>query len=60
MLEPGTVGDAQVQMRRVLHIDDPAVFHPSMNALAQGLENALYLKASWLQPFAAAPTTPRP
>lgn len=39
MVEPGTVGDAQTQLRDVLHIDDPATFHASMNALEQDLEN---------------------
>jgi serpin B len=38
MLEPGTSGDAQRQLRRLLHIDDPAGFHASMNALEASLE----------------------
>lgn len=38
MLEPGTVDVAQAQMRTLLRIDDPAVFHASMNALEQDLE----------------------
>jgi len=37
-LEPGTNGDAQTQIRRLLRIDDPAAFHASMNALEQNLE----------------------
>lgn len=39
MLEPGTVGDAQTQMRTLLHIDDPVAFHASMNALQQNLQS---------------------
>jgi serpin B len=38
MVEPGTVEAAQQQMRTLLRIDDPAVFHDSMNALEQDLE----------------------
>ncbi|HSJ91660.1 MAG TPA: serpin family protein [Ilumatobacter sp.] len=38
MVEPGTVEAAQEQMRTLLRIDDPAVFHASMNALEQDLE----------------------
>jgi len=38
MLEPGTVGDAQTQLRKLLHIDDPTAFHAAMNALEQNLE----------------------
>ena len=38
MLEPGTVGDAQTQLRNLLQIDDSAKFHASMNALQQALE----------------------
>ena len=38
MMEPGTVGDAQTQVRELLHIDDPAAFHTSMSALEQNLE----------------------
>lgn len=38
MMEPGTVGDAQGQLRELLHIDDPAAFHASMSALEQDLE----------------------
>lgn len=38
MVEPGTVDVAQEQMRTLLRIDDPAVFHASMNALEQDLE----------------------
>ena len=41
MLEPGTVGDAQTQLRTLLHIDDPAAFHGSMNALEQNLESRM-------------------
>ncbi len=41
MVEPGAVGDAQTQFRDVLHIDDPAAFHASMNALEQNLESRL-------------------
>jgi serpin B len=38
MLEPGTVGAAQTQLRGLLHIDDPVAFHAAMNALEQNLE----------------------
>lgn len=38
MLEPGTVGDAQTQLRELLRIEDPTAFHASMNALEQSLE----------------------
>ncbi len=38
MLEPGTVADAQSQLRTLLSIDDPAAFHASMNGLEQALE----------------------
>lgn len=38
MVEPGTVNEAQQQIRRVLRVDDPAAFHSSMNALEQDLE----------------------
>jgi serpin B len=38
MLEPGTVGDAQSQLRRLLRIDDPVKFHASMNAVQRNLE----------------------
>jgi serpin B len=38
MLEPGTVGDAQTQLRKLLHIGDPVAFHAAMNALEQNLE----------------------
>ncbi|MGI8793957.1 MAG: serpin family protein, partial [Acidimicrobiales bacterium] len=38
MVEPGTVEAAQEQMRTLLRINDPAVFHASMNALEQDLE----------------------
>ena len=41
MLEPGTVGDAQTQLRKLLRISDPVVFHASMNALEQDLESRL-------------------
>ena len=41
MLEPGTVGDAQTQLRTLLRISDPAAFHASMNALEQDLESRL-------------------
>lgn len=39
MVEPGAIGDAQTQLRDVLHIEDPVTFHASMNALEQDLEN---------------------
>ncbi len=39
MLEPGTVGDGQTQIRELLGIDDPTAFHESMNALEQSLES---------------------
>ena len=39
MVEPGATGEAKSQLADVLHIDDPAVFHPSMNALEQELES---------------------
>ena len=35
MLEPGAVGDAQANLRRLLRVDDPAAFHSSMNALTR-------------------------
>lgn len=38
MVEPGTVDTAQQQMRALLRIDDPDIFHASMNAFAQDLE----------------------
>jgi serpin B len=38
MLEPGTTGDAQAQLRDLLRIDDPDAFHAAMNALEQSLE----------------------
>jgi serpin B len=38
MLEPGAVGDAQTQLRTVLHIKDAGAFHAAMNALEQNLE----------------------
>jgi serpin B len=38
MLEPGTVGDAQTQLRSLLRIADPVAFHASMNSLEQDLE----------------------
>jgi serpin B len=38
MVEPGTVDIAQEQMRTLLRINDPAVFHASMNAMEQDLE----------------------
>ncbi len=38
MLEPGAVGEARSQLRRLLGIDDPDAFHASMNALEQSLE----------------------
>lgn len=38
MTEPGTVDDAQQQLRSTLRIDDPTAFHSSMNALEQDLE----------------------
>ena len=39
MLEPGSTGEAQTQLRALLHIDDPAAWHDSINALAQALES---------------------
>lgn len=43
MLEPGagdgTTDDVQAQFRDVLHFDDSAAFHASMNALEQALES---------------------
>ncbi len=39
MLEPGTVDDAQEQMRALLRIEDPVAFHASMNALQLDLES---------------------
>lgn len=39
MMEPGAVGEAQTQLRTLLHIDDPAAFHASMSALEQSLED---------------------
>ncbi len=38
MLEPGTVGLAQSQLRTLLRIEDPVAFHSSMNALQHDLE----------------------
>jgi serpin B len=38
MLEPGTVGDAQTQLRTLLRINDPPTYHASMNTLQQSLE----------------------
>jgi serpin B len=38
MMEPGTVEDAQVQVRDLLGIEDPAEYHAAMNALEQSLE----------------------
>jgi serpin B len=38
MLEPGSSGAAQAQVRQLLRIGDPATFHASMNALEQALE----------------------
>jgi serine protease inhibitor len=38
MLEPGTVDEAQDQLRELLGIDDAQAFHGSMNALEQDLE----------------------
>jgi serine protease inhibitor len=38
MMEPGTVEEAQTQVRELLRIDDPEAFHASMNALEQDLE----------------------
>lgn len=39
MLEPGTVADAQRQLRTLLSIADPSTFHGSMNGLEQTLES---------------------
>jgi serpin B len=38
MLEPGTSGDAQRQLRDMLRIEDPDAFHASMNAFEQDVE----------------------
>lgn len=38
MIEPGAVGDAQIQLRQLLGMGDPADFHASLNALEQALE----------------------
>lgn len=38
MLEPGATGEARTQLRKLLRIEDPEVFHASMNALEQTLE----------------------
>lgn len=38
MLEPGTSGEAQTQIRELLRISDPGAFHASMNGLEQELE----------------------
>ena len=38
MLEPGSVGLAQSQLRTLLRIEDPVAFHSSMNALQRDLE----------------------
>ncbi len=38
MLEPGTTGDAQTQLRELLGITDAQDFHAAMNALEQDLE----------------------
>ncbi len=39
MVEPGAVGDAQAQLRDLLRIDDPMLFHAGMNALEHSLES---------------------
>ncbi len=39
MLEPGTVGAAQSELRSLLRIVDPASFHASMNALQHSLQS---------------------
>jgi len=39
MLEPGTVTDAQSQLRTLLSIADPPAYHSSMNGLEQALES---------------------
>ena len=41
MVEPGAVNDAQTQLRSLLHMQDSAAFHASMNALQQTLEARL-------------------
>ena len=38
MTEPGAVGDAQQELRTALRIQDPEVYHSSMNTLAAELE----------------------
>jgi serpin B len=38
MVEPGAVGDAKAQLRELLGIDDPAVFHAAMSALEHDIE----------------------
>jgi serpin B len=41
MVEPGAVGEARSQLRRLLRVDDlgdPAAYHASMNALGRDLE----------------------
>ena len=38
IVEPGTSGEAQQQMRQLLHIADPTEFHRSMNSLEQNLD----------------------
>lgn len=39
MVEPGTVNEAQTQLRNLLRIGDPAAFHAGMNALERSLES---------------------
>jgi serpin B len=39
MLEPGASSDATTELRDLLHIDDAATWHASMNALEQQLES---------------------
>lgn len=38
MIEPGAVGAGRTELRELLHVDDPATFHASMNAFEQELE----------------------
>ena len=39
LMEQGTVGPAQVQLRELLHIDDATAFHASMSAFELALES---------------------
>jgi serpin B len=46
MMEPGASGEAQTQVRELLHIDDPAAFHASMSAFEQELEGRAPMSSS--------------